>query len=79
MYEILGVDFDDNDYDKEEEEGEVGESSWSASSGNGGDDTATSYDEDQFSWSDTKVGSQLIWIYGKLVSLWSRQRTSGYL
>ena len=76
VYEILGVDFDDNDYDKEEER-EVGESSSSPLLGGGGDDTAT-YDEDQFSWSDTKVGSQLIWIYGKLVSLWSRQRTSGY-
>ena len=72
VYEILGVDFD-NDYDKEE--GEGGESSSSPSLGGGGDDTAT-YDEDQFSWSDTKVGSQLIWIYGKLVSLWSRQRTT---
>ena len=29
-----------------------------------------------FSWSDTKVWGQFIWIYGKLVSLWSRQRTT---
>ena len=52
-------------------------------SGGNHDDTASTtshhhhyqYEEDQFSWSDTRVGSQLIWMYGKLVSLWSRQHS----
>eukprot|EP00569_Conticribra_weissflogii_P008990 CAMPEP_0171367950 /NCGR_PEP_ID=MMETSP0879-20121228/6413_1 /TAXON_ID=67004 /ORGANISM="Thalassiosira weissflogii, Strain CCMP1336" /LENGTH=1259 /DNA_ID=CAMNT_0011876063 /DNA_START=61 /DNA_END=3837 /DNA_ORIENTATION=- len=33
-------------------------------------------EEDVFSWRDTRVGNQLLWISGKVAKLWSR-RTSG--
>ena len=42
-----------------------------------GEEGYISYDdEDQFSWSDTRVGSQLLWLYSKLMSLWSRQHAT---
>jgi len=65
LYEVLGVEFDDEQV-VSTEGGTV----------DGSAEGATTHydDEDQFSWSDTKVGSQLIWIYGKLISLWSRQQ-----
>ena len=66
LYEVLGVEFD--------EEQRVSSTEGITADGSEGG-AATHYDdEDQFSWSDTKVGSQLIWIYGKLISLWSRQQ-----
>jgi len=67
LYEVLGVEFDEQQVISTE----GGTADGSAEGGA----AATHYDdEDQFSWSDTKVGSQLIWIYGKLISLWSRQQ-----
>jgi len=67
LYEVLGVEFDEQVVSTE------GITADGSSGAEGG--AATHYDdEDQFSWSDTKVGSQLIWIYGKLISLWSRQQ-----
>jgi len=30
------------------------------------------YEEDVLSWRETRVGSQLLWMYGKIGSLWSR-------
>jgi len=41
-------------------------------SGDGGYEMA--YEDDFFSWRDTRVGSQLIRIYGKVTGMWSRQK-----
>ena len=38
------------------------------------DDGDVFYEEDVFSWRDTNVGNQLVWMYTKVSSLWGRQQ-----
>jgi len=61
IYETLGIELDHDDANMMND---------------GYGNYGMTYEEEMFSWRDTRVGSQLIWIYGKVVSVWSRQRTS---
>ncbi|KAL3790582.1 hypothetical protein HJC23_008788 [Cyclotella cryptica] len=67
LYETLGIEMDgDETRARNKEEGNVLS------------EYTNRNEEDLFSWSDTKVGSQLLSIYGRIASIWSRHPRSRY-
>ena len=76
MYETFGIELLYGD-----DVAGSGNAESSTSDGKGSTTTSSStfgmgsqYEEDEFSFRDTRVGSQLIWMYDKVAGLWSRQR-----
>ena len=67
LYDILGVEMDTEETGGEEEKRREGSSI-----------LMDRNEEDVFLWSDTRVGSQLIRIYEKIVRLWTRHPQSEY-
>jgi hypothetical protein len=67
LYEILGMEMEDDEAGTQH----VEETDVMA-------DKQSRNEEDVFSWSDTRVGSQLIRAYDKVVSLWTRHPRSEY-
>jgi len=66
LCETLGIELE---YDET-----LGSESYNSGSRNGDGGYEMSDEDDLFSWRDTRVGSQLIWIYGKVTGMWSRQK-----
>lgn len=70
LYDVLGVEFDGIE---ESSSGNTNSEQGESIPNNRGRN-----EEDLFSWSDTRVGSQLIRMYEKIVGLWTRHPRSEY-
>lgn len=73
LYDILGVEIVD-----EEQSSGRGQDTNDDGISHLSDQSSSRNEEDIFSWSDTRVGSQLIHVYGKIGSLWTRHPRSEY-
>ena len=74
LYDILGVEI----IDEEQSSGRGQDTIDDDISHLSDHQSSSRNEEDIFSWSDTRVGSQLIYLYGKIGSLWTRHPRSEY-